>query len=158
MIELIEKHLTGMQLQFYYEKDEENRHSYYFDMKLKKGNIRGVIGVNYSEEYVLLYFLNPTPFPEEKKHQVGEFLHRVNYNIPQGAFVIDYNDYIVGFHTTFSLTEDETHNNHMFIEAFKFCKDTLQEYFPGVLRVGYGEVNAETALNEILHDFNPRWN
>lgn len=158
MIEIVEKHLKGMQLSFEHEVDDESRHSYFFDMKLKKGIIRGVIGVNYSEEFVMLYFLNPTPFPEERKHEVGEFLHRVNFDIVQGAFVIDYSDCIVGFHTSFSLTDDEDHNDETLLSAFRFVKEVLEEYFPGVLKVGYGEKNPEDVLNEILLDFNPRWN
>ncbi|MEX2347745.1 MAG: hypothetical protein WD511_00880 [Balneolaceae bacterium] len=158
MIEIVEKHLNGMQIPFEYKINDLNRHSFYFDLKLKKGIIQCVIGVNYQEEYALLCFLNPTPFPENRKAEVSEYLHRVNYNIPQGAFIIDYNIHNVGFHTYFSLTNDEFHNDNRFIEAFKFAKDIMDEYFHGVLTVGYGEKKPEDVLYEILLGFNPRWN
>lgn len=159
MTEIVEKYLHRMQTLFEYEVHPSgNPHSFYFDQEFEHGLMRGVIGVHYEDELVYIFRLFPTTLSRERKSALLEYVVRINSNNLHGTFQLDLEDMTMGIDATFSISNDEAHNQKQLNTYFHAITDGLDKYFEGALKVGFGDKDPSLVLNQLEYNTDPRLN
>lgn len=153
----ISYHLNEMELSFEYNQ-EQNRHSYFFDLDISNGLIRAVIGLNEIDEFVLIYLMCPNPLPQNKKAEVLEYISRINFDDMFGAFVYDFEDNLVGYHSVFFIEEDMPCFDKHFMAYLKSSIEKIDFYLPGLFHVAFGDKDPALVINELEFETDPRLN
>lgn len=96
----------------------------------------------------VFYSVSPLKVPPEKRHVVMEFITRANYGMVLGNFELDLSDGEVRYRTSLDV-EDVDFTPTMVRNLVYPNLLIMDRYFPGVMRVVYGGLTAEEAIQEI---------
>jgi hypothetical protein len=82
---------------------------------------------------------------------MSEFLTRANYGLILGNFEMDFTDGEVRYKTSIYIGETEL--DFPVIKKMVYLNlSTIDDYFPAMMKVIYGGISAEQAINEIEED------
>lgn len=85
--------------------------------------------------------------PEIKRHRMCEYLTRANYGLVLGNFEMDMSDGEIRYRTSIDLSDaDLTHKQLMTLVWVNLF--TFDRYYPGVLKIMYGNTSAADAISE----------
>ena len=97
------------------------------------------------------YSTSPVKIPKKKYLQMAEFLTRANYRLILGNFEMDFRDGEVRYKTSIYAGENEL--DYPIIKRMVYSNlSTIDDYFPTIMKVIYGGMSAEEAINEIEED------
>lgn len=100
------------------------------------------------QEQMVVYSMLPVKTPEALRATVAEFITRANYGMIIGNFELDYNDGEVRYKT--SLDVENAQELYPLIKNLVYSNVmTMDRYMPGLMRVIYGGVSAQEAVQEI---------
>ncbi|MEX0723303.1 MAG: hypothetical protein WD053_05480 [Gracilimonas sp.] len=159
MLEIIQSILEDQSITFEYEESSsDNPHAFYFDEKFEHGFMRGVIGVHYQEKMVHIYRMFPTSLPGGRVKELSEYITRINSDKKLGTFELDFEDMHFGISATFPLSKDENEQKETLHTYFNALTYGLNKYFEGALKIGFGEHEPATVLNQLDFNVDPRLN
>ena len=159
MKELISTMLTEKEIGFdSTESEDSNIFSFFFTEEMVNGTVKGVIGVNYYEEQVIILASHPTNIPEPKRIKVAELITRINNNDFFGGFVLDFEDGLMGYQAAFLFEDNKEVSQKHLIRYFETCLARLDYYLPVILKVAFGEKDPSIVLDELEHQIDPRMN
>lgn len=99
-------------------------------------------------EQFLFYAMAPVKAPEETRQAVAEYLARANYGLRIGNFEMDFRDGEVRYKSSLDF-EGIGLSPELLQHAIYPAVQTLDRYLPGLMKVIYGGVSPEAAINEI---------
>ena len=113
------------------------------------GSYRIILDVKAGEDKMLIvYIYCPSKVPEDKRLKIAEFITRANYGVMIGNFEEDFSDGEVRYKGALEYTGGEL-TGKMIEQVIQKCAFTMNRYFPGIMRVIYGDVEAVNAIREI---------
>lgn len=90
----------------------------------------------------------PVKVPENKRLAVAEFLTRANYGLITGNFELNFIDGDIRYKTSIHVADQRL--SYSLIKRLVYVNvTTMDDYFPGLMKVIYGGTSAEQALAEI---------
>lgn len=99
-------------------------------------------------EQFMFYVMCPIKVPEAMRPAIAEFITRANYGLRIGNFEMDHSDGEVRYKS--SLDFKGTLLNSPLIENTIYAAvQTMDRYLPGIMRVVYGGLDPEAAIEEI---------
>jgi hypothetical protein len=114
----------------------------------KHGEYRVLCRTIEDKDLLTCYTYYPCHVQEEKRDRAAEFLTRANYGMRLGNFEMDFSDGEVRYKTCIDVEDIEI--NLTFVKNFILPNIiTADRYFPGMMKLLYGGVTAEQAINEI---------
>lgn len=149
--------LTKEEVDFSIEK-KGDVDSIFFTAKLENGTIRGFIAAHNQEDRVMIHVGHPTTIPLDKRQKICELIARINYDDIMGAFVIDLNDGYMGYQSGFYFEKGSEFAKLALIKHFEVSYCRLDYYLPVILGVAFGDKEPDQALNELVHQLDPRLN
>lgn len=158
MIKIAEHLLSKLEIKFEYVQEESHIHVLYFDQKTDQGIMRGLIGINYDQEMVLINRIYPTPLPKNSMHHIMEYISRINRANNFGTYELDHEDMLFGCSFSFYYSELEQDNEKHLERYFNVLTDGLNKYYPGALKIGYGEKDPAIVIDQIELNVDPRLN
>ena len=100
------------------------------------------------QEQFVFYSVFPVRTPENKTHEVAEFITRANYGMIIGNFELDYSDGEVRYKT--SVDVEDTEINVVLVRHMIYANVlTMDKYFPGLMRVLYAGIDPVSAIDEV---------
>ncbi|MBI2276858.1 MAG: YbjN domain-containing protein [Dechloromonas sp.] len=89
------------------------------------------------ERYIVIHAHLPARIPEDHRLKVAELLTRINYDLIQGNFELNFDDGSVLFKTTLDLA-DGVLTQAMFERIYEINGQTMNQYYALIMSVGYG--------------------
>jgi len=100
------------------------------------------------QQQMVFYSICPVNVPENKLMAVAEFLTRANSGMILGNFELDFTDGEIRYKTSIDVEGDRL--SFALIKRLVYANVTMMdEYFPGIMSVIYGEVEAGEAIAQI---------
>jgi hypothetical protein len=109
------------------------------------GDQRVLAQVNVEREVLLVYAYAMANIPEPRRLAVAEFLTRANYGILVGNFELDLRDGEVRYKASLAF-RDVPLTHPMIAQCLYPAVQTLDQYLPGLLAVGFGDTDPEAAI------------
>ena len=100
------------------------------------------------QEQFVFYSIFPVRTPENKTHEVAEFITRANYGMIIGNFELDYGDGEIRYKTSVDIEDSDVTEplvRHMIFANVL----TMDKYFPGLMRVLYAGIDPVSAIEEV---------
>ncbi len=100
------------------------------------------------QEQFVFYSIFPVRTPEDRTHDVAEFITRANYGMIIGNFELDYGDGEIRYKTSVDVEDTEIPEplvRHMIYANVL----TMDKYFPGLMRVLYAGIDPVSAIDEV---------
>ncbi len=158
MEQVIERVLNSMQLSFI-KKSEDQIQSHFFYMDLKSTSIRVAISVNYEIMESLVFFTIPTGIKNSSLTNISELFHRINFDDLKGAFVIDHNELIMGYHTGFYFYELNADEFKLQLDYYlTHAYQHVEYYLDAILECNFGEHSPSYILNKLELNTDPNLN
>lgn len=105
------------------------------------------------EGWFFFYSTCPVKAPEEKRHEVAEYITRANYGMRVGNFELDYEDGLIKYKTSIKLGVDELSSsimeNLVYINLYM-----MDRYLPGIMKVIYSDASPTQAISYIESEEN----
>ena len=101
------------------------------------------------EKIFLMYVTAPVKAPTEKRLVVAEYLTRANWVAVVGNFEMDFSDGEIRYKGVLEYA-DGTVTPLMLEQLIHKCAGTMDQYFPGLMRIIYGELDAVAAIQPIV--------
>jgi hypothetical protein len=118
------------------------------EVSLDNGNYTSYAIADEENRSFRFYSDCPVKVPENKRLAVAEFLARANYGLITGNFELDFTDGEIRYKTTTYVADQQL--NYPVIKRLVYVNlNTMDNYFPGLMKVIYGGTSAEQALAEI---------
>ncbi len=100
------------------------------------------------QQQMVFYSICPVNVPENKLMAVAEFLTRANSRMILGNFELDFTDGEIRYKTSIDVEGDRL--SFALIKRLVYANVTMMdEYFPGIMSVVYGEVEVQEAIAQI---------
>jgi hypothetical protein len=100
------------------------------------------------EDQFVFYSICPVNAPENKRTAIAEFITRANYGTIIGNFELDYDDGEIRYKTSIDVEGDRV--SFALIKRLVYDNVTMMDqYWPGIMSVVYGEVEAGEAIAQI---------
>jgi GTP-binding protein EngB required for normal cell division len=96
------------------------------------------------------YSISPVKIPKNKYLPIAEFLARANYGLILGNFEMDFRDGEIRYKT--SIIVDSELSDAVLKRIVYDNLSTLDEYFPGFMKIIYGNISPEEAINQIENE------
>ncbi len=111
-----------------------------FDMRTNHIYTQCYIVMDPDEMYTTLIIQNPVLIPEAKRMRVFEFLGMINYDSQLGQFKMNNENGVIRLNSglTFEFIREESVEN--IAKWFQSSFDLMDQIFPGLMAVGYGNV------------------
>ncbi|MHC5673518.1 GTPase [Nostoc sp.] len=118
------------------------------EVKMENSNYTCYAIVNEKNKTFLFYSNSPVKIPKNQYLQIAEFLTRANYGLNIGNFEMDFRDGEVRYKTSIFLGDNEL--DYPVIRRIVYSNlSTIDDYFPAIMKVIYGGMSAEEAVNQI---------
>ena len=137
----------------FFEKDEwsfdevESGKSLRLKVELENANYTCYASVNDEDNTFIFYSISPVKMPKNKYLLVAEFLARANYGLILGNFEMDFRDGEIRYKTSI-LVDYEL--SAVVIKKLVYTNlSTIDDYFPGFMKIIYGNISPEEALNQV---------
>jgi len=126
----------------------EGTYSYRTFLRGDYGELRCEARIRVEQEQLAFYVFLGMNVPEDRRTAAAEFVTRANYGLPLGNFEMDFTDGEVRFKNSISfadepLTDTAIHN------TLYSATSVATTYFPGLLKVIFGNVNPAEMIKEI---------
>ena len=112
------------------------------------GMYRFVLDLKADTEILIVYAYVPVKAPEGKRQQIAEYITRANYGIIIGGFEFDYSDGEIRYKASIEYAGGELVTS-MIENLVGKVAYTINRYFPGIMRVIYGDIDPGVAIHEI---------
>jgi len=103
---------------------------------------------NPNERILLVYVTAPVKVPIEKRLVVAEYTARANWGVIVGNFEMDFRDGEVRYKGCHEYADGEL-TDEMMEHLIHKCAASMDTYFPGLMRIIYGDVDAVTAIRPV---------
>jgi len=144
--QFVQSHLEQRDLNFRREAGATpDRSIFKMECGYDNGDQQVVIVVDDDKNFVTCFSYVPFRISKDRRADVGEFLHRVNYERRFGAFEIDVTDGEVRYRTSLAVT-DGVVTDKMLAFVIGPCLETCDRYLPGICAVAFGDVPASEAV------------
>jgi hypothetical protein len=100
------------------------------------------------QKQVIFYSTCSSNAPENKRHDMAEFLTRANYGLVIGNFEMDFNDGEIRYKTSLDVEGDELSSALMKNLVYSNVM-MMDRYLPGIMAVLYGGVAPAQAVAQI---------
>jgi GTP-binding protein EngB required for normal cell division len=118
------------------------------EVEMKNSNYTCYAIVNDENKTFRFYSTSPIKIPKNKHLQIAEFLTRANYGLILGNFEMDFADGELRYKTSILVGDNEL--DYPVIKTIVYSSlSTMDNYFPAIMKVIYGGVSAEEAVNQI---------
>lgn len=98
----------------------------------------------------IFYSILDTNCPEDKRHNMAEFLTRANYGLITGNFEMDFSDGEVRFKTSMDVKENEDKFCTGLIKRLVYINVLMTDkYLPGIMGVMYGVLSPTEAIAKV---------
>lgn len=97
------------------------------------------------------YSICPIRVPKTKRRSVAEFLTRANYGLSLGNFEMDWTDGEIRYKTSAYVGECDLYFS-VIKQLINANLQIMDEYFPGLMKMIYGDVSAAEAIAEIENE------
>jgi hypothetical protein len=114
----------------------------------KNGKYACYAAVRLELEQFLFYVISSVKAPEEARPAVAEFLTRANYGLRIGNFEMDYSDGEIRYKSSLDF-EKERLSPTLIRNAIYPAVQTMDRYFPGLMKVMYGQKAPAAAILEV---------
>ncbi len=126
----------------------EGKHVFKANFWGKNGELRCYAQIRMDLEQFLFYAVLPMRIPEDKRHEIAEFITRANYGMRIGNFEMDFSDGEIRYKSALDF-EDASLTEPLIKHAIYPAVQTLDLYLPGIMGVVYGEKTPLGAIEEI---------
>ncbi len=110
--------------------------------------------MNHKLQLVEFMVHTPQRVPENKRKEVAKFLNLADHCTFVGNLQMDHSDGSVRCKTHF-VYADENLNSKIISSNFYAAYNMVERYFPGIMRIIYGNKDAESAFKEVNEIINP---
>jgi hypothetical protein len=100
------------------------------------------------QEQFVFYSVCPVNTPEDRRHDVAEFITRANYGMIIGNFEMDFNDGEVRYKTSIDV-EGDTLTAALIKQMVYSNVIIMDRYLPGIMRVIYGNASPLEEIERI---------
>lgn len=138
-------------------EDSEIRTIILVKVFLTIGNCDSYFIINHSQKMIEFIVQTPHVVPEKLRKEVGKFLNLADYNTFIGNLQIDHSNGLVRCKTHF-VYDNEVINSKIIEANFYSGYFMVEHYYPGIMKIIYGNKDAESAFREINEIINPRDN
>lgn len=97
---------------------------------------------------ILFYVFGPTKVPLKRLHAAAEFVARANFGLQVGNLELDFRDGEVRYKSTL-VVEGATVGRATLLRFMLPALFSMDEYYPGILRVALGSLSPAAAIAEI---------
>jgi hypothetical protein len=154
----ISRVLTQEKFNFNKHTDAENKEIIRLGMALESGNADCFVVLNHEKSLVEFLCISPIKIPENKRLEVGKFFHMINGISYFGILEVDFRDGMIRVKTCFiyheeDFTSDETLRTYLFVGW-----DMYDRYFPEIMKIVYGQQDADSAFHSLFNNVNPKLN
>ena len=119
----------------------------------RNGSFRLIVDVRQEldpdQRILLVYVTAPVKVPPEKRLAVVEYTTRANWVAVVGNFEMDFSDGEIRYKGCLDYADGEV-TLSMLARLFQRCVSTMDRFFPGLMRILYGNVDAVTASQPIV--------
>ena len=126
----------------------EGKYAYRTFLTGDYGELRCEARIRVEQEQLTFYIFLGTNVPEDRRLAAAEFLTRANYALPLGNFEMDFDDGEVRFKNSISFV-DEALTETMIRNTLYPTSSVATRYFPGLLKVVFGNLNPRDVIQEI---------
>lgn len=112
------------------------------------GTYQVVIDVKEQSSILIVYVMLPCKVPPNKRLDIAEFITRANYGIMIGNFELDFLDGECRYKGSLDFSGGVLVGS-MIEQLIGKSAYTMNRYFPGIMNIIYGNVNAKDAIAEI---------
>ena len=146
--------LKGIHFNHSIVEENETRTVIRVGVVLSIGNCDSFFVINHNLKLVEFMVHTPQLVPENKRSEVAKFLNLADYHTFIGNLQMDHRDGTVRCKTHF-VYDDENLNQKIIESNFYAGYNMVERYFPGIMRITYGNKDAESAFKEVNEIINP---
>lgn len=126
----------------------EGKYAYRMFLTGDYGELRCEARIRLEQEQLAFYIYLGVNAPEDRRPAAAEFLTRANYGLPLGNFEMDLGDGEVRFKSSLSFAGEPLTDNLIRNTVYP-ASSVATKYFPGLLKVIFGNVNPADIITEI---------
>jgi hypothetical protein len=127
---------------------DRNRPLVYTTATGTNGSFRIVLDLKEEDHILIVYVFSPVRVPTNKRLDVAEFITRANFGTMIGNFEMDFSDGDLRYKGSFEYDGGELVHK-MIEQLLGKCAYSMNKYFPGLMRIIYGDVDPRAAIAEI---------
>ena len=126
----------------------EGRTVYKTGFEGKNGQFTCYAQERIEQDQFVFYSIFPVRTPDNRLHEVAEFITRANYGMIIGNFELDYADGEIRYKTSVDI-EDVDMVEPLVRHLIYANVLTMDKYFPGLMRVLYAGIDPADAIEEV---------
>lgn len=100
------------------------------------------------QNFLLFFSILPILVPENKRHEIAEYITRANYGLNAGNLEMDFDDGEIRYRT-YSNTDDESLNGEVIKHLIHTNIQTIDRYASGIMNVIYGNTTPKDAVEAV---------
>jgi hypothetical protein len=127
-------------------------------MSLISGNVDTFIDVQTDRRLIEVVTFTPVNIPENKRDEVARYFNLITFSLSYGHFEIDPSTGRIRSKTYLMLPENQNLPDEMIKRCFDGCLSIMDYYFPGVMKIVYGNLTAQRAIELISNNTDPQLN
>jgi len=136
-------------------KEDGQRPVVYTAANAENGPLRCFVSAGNDNEHLVFISFFPALAPPKKRRACAEVITRINYDLLQGCFEMDFEDGEIRFRTSIAVLDSDMPIPAKQIEQLVFTNlATMDRYMAPIMRVLYNNERPDEALRE-GHDFLP---
>lgn len=144
-LDKIIRHMEEKELEFAVKRD---RSLIFTTMTGNNGSYRVICDLKEEDKILIVYVFSPVKVPPNKRLDIAEYITRANYGVMIGNFEMDFTDGELRYKGGIDYSGGELVDG-MIEQLIGKSAYTMNRYFPGIMRIIYGDVSAKDAMAEI---------
>ena len=147
-------------LKFNYNKvvDEQDQTVINLQVTLNNTNTDCYIDIRYPDNHLLIRSIASTSVPVAKRKPIAEFIAWANSSTSLGCFQLNMETGMLEYQCTYLYDEYSTKTESIFTENFCWAMNVLDNFFPGVMSIIYGNKIPESEFKRITAGPDPNLN
>lgn len=160
MEDLIGDFLEEAQIRYDKKYDDEGDPIFATELELNGADFWVCILVAREYQTVSIYIKSPIKIPEYKRVEIAEYIARANYHNYEGSLKLDFDDGSLFYQYVlrYDPGADIQHIRYQLNVSLGMGIDEMEQHFPAISTIVYGNSSPEKAINEVQFGTNPRLN
>jgi len=127
-------------------------------MGLNSGNVDTFIDVQTDRRIIEVVTFTPVNIPENKRDEVARYFNLISLSLSYGHFEIDPSTGRIRSKTYLMLPENQNLPDELINRCFDGCLRIMDYYFPGIMKIVYGNLTAQRAIELVCNNTDPQLN
>ncbi len=156
--EQVTRILSEDNLRFSMTRENDTQTIINLGMALNSGNVDTFIDIQTDRRLIEVVTFTSINIPEHKRDEIARYFNWIALSLSYGHFEIDPSTGRIRSKTYLMLPENQNSPDEMIKRCFYGNLNVMDNYFPGIMEIVYGNLTAQRAIEKVHNQIDPQLN